>query len=368
MSSCCSWRPRCTSPRTRTPRAPRLPIGVQGRCFLRSPGPGLGPGLPADPCSYPRLMICGIAGSTRMNVQHAGFHVLAQVLAAHEVWSIDPVDELRVQGLLSVAQNLVSTPWLTQLLERCTAPAELMLVGWSYGNHFACHAARQLETLGISLRGICALDDRASKPPRGVVDPDHIFQTRPRVRISTAALEFVSPCHFVRKESGLDPVRLIFGTNDEMAMKRALYFERSCKVWLSESVHHDIAVVSSWDIRERLHEQQRQSRRKRRRMPRVFGALGFAAGRPPKERGAVQSGCGGELWLLRHHHEPWVTSRPDSVCAGRAQGFSRLRMGHLLRTRLVPERMWPHGSQAVMPRDTVSTCDRTRSRMCTAVF
>eukprot|EP00439_Symbiodinium_sp_Y106_P056931 s3745_g8.t1 len=204
-----------------------------------------------------------------MNVQHAGFHVLAQVLAAHEVWSIDPVDELRVQALLSVAQNLVSTPWLTQLLERCTATAELMLVGWSYGNHFACHAARQLETLGISPRGICTLDDRASKPPRGVVDPDHICQTRPRVRISTAALEFVSPCHFVRKESGLDPVRLIFGTNDEMAMKRALYFERSCKVWLSESVHHDIAVVSSWDIRERLHEQQRQSRRKRRRMPRV---------------------------------------------------------------------------------------------------
>lgn len=242
----------------------------------------------------PRLMICGIAGSTRMNVQHAGFHVLAQVLAAHEVWSIDPVDELRVQALLSVAQNLVSTPWLTQLLRRCAALApslELMLVGWSYGNHFACHAARQLETLGISPRGICTLDDRASKPPRGVVDPDNICQTRPRVRISTAALEFVSPCHFVRKESGLDPVRLIFGTNDEMARKRALYFERSCKVWLSESVHHDIAVVSSWDIRERLHEQQRP-RRKRRRPPRVFGALGFAAGRPPKERGAVQLSAG----------------------------------------------------------------------------
>ncbi|OLP92420.1 hypothetical protein AK812_SmicGene25778 [Symbiodinium microadriaticum] len=183
----------------------------------------------------PRLMICGIAGS---------------VLAAHEVWSIDPVDELRVQALLSVAQNLVSTPWLTQLLRRCAALApslELMLVGW------------------------------ASKPPRGVADPDNICQTRPRVRISTAALEFVSPCHFVRKESGhyaalagLDPVRLIFGTNDdsrrcesspnasqkelspkpetgytearrnkakpaldtqEMARKRALYFERSCKVW-----------------------------------------------------------------------------------------------------------------------------------------
>ncbi|OLP76026.1 hypothetical protein AK812_SmicGene44092 [Symbiodinium microadriaticum] len=219
---------------------------------------------------------------------------LKRVLAAHEVWSIDPVDELRVQALLSVAQNLVSTPWLTQLLRRCAALApslELLLVGWSYGNHFACHAARQLETLGISPRGICTLDDRASKPPRGVVDPDNICQTRPRVRISTAALEFVSPCHFVRKESGLDPVRLIFGTNDEIARKRALYFERSCKVWLSESVHHDIAVVSSWDIRERLHQQQRP-RRKRRRPPRVFGALGFAAGRPPKERGAVQLSAG----------------------------------------------------------------------------
>ncbi|OLP76184.1 hypothetical protein AK812_SmicGene43914 [Symbiodinium microadriaticum] len=149
-----------------------------------------------------------LASSHRLRMQS-----LERALAAHEVWSIDPVDELRVQALLSVAQNLVSTPWLTQLLRRCAALApslELMLVGW------------------------------ASKPPRGVVDPDNICQTRPRVRISTAALEFVSPFHFVRKESGhyaaladrgLDPVRLIFGTNDEIARKRALYFERSCKVW-----------------------------------------------------------------------------------------------------------------------------------------
>ncbi|CAE7552410.1 unnamed protein product [Symbiodinium natans] len=163
---------------------------------------------------------------------------------------------------------MAATPWLTHLLlETCYDASELLLVGWSMGNHFACHACRQLEALGIPPRGICTLDDRSAKPSFEELDWECKAQTRPRVRISTAAMEFISPCRFVRKESGRDPVRL-FGTDGEMSMKRALSFERSTKVWMSESDHHSVAVVNAWDISQllekRRHPGSGRSRRRRR--------------------------------------------------------------------------------------------------------
>ncbi|CAE7534479.1 unnamed protein product [Symbiodinium sp. CCMP2592] len=160
-----------------------------------------------------RCAVCGFGGATRMSDRNVGFHNLALVLAADQVWSVDPPDEIRLQGLLSVAQNLVSTPWLAHLLvETCYDMSELVIVGWSFGNHFACHASRQLEAAGIRLRGICTLDDRASKPSHDEFDWEFVAQTRPRVRLLAVAMEFISPMKFVRKEFGLDPVRF-FGAN-----------------------------------------------------------------------------------------------------------------------------------------------------------
>ncbi|CAE7373004.1 unnamed protein product [Symbiodinium necroappetens] len=246
------------------PFAPAIPLMPPRDCTHQPAHPEPPPAAQASRCA-----VCGFGGATRMSDRNVGFHNLALVLAADQVWSVDPPDEIRLQGLLSVAQNLVSTPWLAYLLrETCYDMSELVIVGWSFGNHFACHASRQLEAAGIRLRGICTLDDRASKPAHDEFDWEFVAQTRPRVRLLAVAMEFISPMKFVRKEFGLDPVRF-FGANYEMAAKRALTFATSMKIWFDESAHHSIAAVDVWDIRERLHAHCRPSRRRRRRLPRV---------------------------------------------------------------------------------------------------
>ncbi|CAE7345844.1 unnamed protein product [Symbiodinium sp. CCMP2456] len=191
------------------PFAPTIPLTPPRDCTNQPAHPAPAP----SSLQTSRCAVCGFGGATRMSDRNVGFHNLALVLAADQVWSVDPPDEIRLQGLLSVAQNLVSTPWLAYLLrETCYDISELVIVGWSFGNHFACHASRQLEAAGIRLRGICTLDDRASKPAHDEFDWEFVAQTRPRVRLLAVAMEFISPMKFVRKEFGLDPVRF-FGAN-----------------------------------------------------------------------------------------------------------------------------------------------------------
>ncbi|CAE7221177.1 unnamed protein product, partial [Symbiodinium pilosum] len=175
-----------------------------------------------------------------------------------------------LHGLLSVTQSAISTPWFSHVLrETCCDSSRLVVVGWSFGSQLACHIVRQLEVSGLSLRGVCNLDDRASKPTLGQFDWEYCAQSRPRVRILTPALEFVSPLKFVRKERGLDPVRF-FGFDYEMTMKRVLNFSRTVNIWLEESSHHSMGVVNVWDLGERLKSSGRpQLRRHRRRLARI---------------------------------------------------------------------------------------------------